>query len=87
MLIDLDDIVLGERYKDKITGFEGICTGKYEFMYGCHRVNLQGVINGEPKDFVFDVPQVEHVPEQGVVVEPAAVRRHGPRPSPSRTGL
>ncbi len=28
-------INFGKRAKDKITGFEGIITGKADYMYGC----------------------------------------------------
>ncbi len=28
-------IELGKRVRDKITGFEGILTGKAEYLYGC----------------------------------------------------
>lgn len=63
---------LGKRYRDKITGFEGIATGRFEYLHGCVRWNLTGVLNGEPKDFNFDEPQIEEVPEETLLTFGAA---------------
>lgn len=52
---------LGKRYRDTITGFEGTATGRFEYLHGCVRINLTGALNGEPKDFAFDEPQLEEV--------------------------
>lgn len=78
-------IQLGKRYRDTITGFEGVATARTEFLHGCVRWSLLGVIAGEPKDFSFDEPQLAEVSDS---------ERHeptrgtgGPRPAPSRTGL
>lgn len=78
-------VQLGKRYRDTISGFEGVATGRFEYLHGCVRWNLSGVLAGEPKDFSFDEPQLAEVPDP---------ERHestrgtgGPRPAPSRTGL
>lgn len=42
-------IKLGERYKDKITGFEGIATARSEFLNGCKRTLLEATISKEGK--------------------------------------
>lgn len=34
-------VKLGDRCRDEITGFEGIATGKYDYLYGCCRIQLQ----------------------------------------------
>lgn len=34
-------ITLGRTYRDIVTGFEGICTGVVEWMYGCEQYSLQ----------------------------------------------
>lgn len=34
-------INLGDRAKDKITGFTGICTGRFLYLNGCVRIELQ----------------------------------------------
>lgn len=75
-------IQLGERYRDTITGFEGVATARFEYLHGCVRWNLTGVVNGEPKDFSFDEPQLEPVP----TVTPTRTTG-GPRPTPPRTGV
>ena len=34
-------IKLGDKVKDSISGFEGIVTGRAEYLYGCVRVLVQ----------------------------------------------
>lgn len=31
----MEMIILGKKAKDKITGFEGIITGRIQYLYGC----------------------------------------------------
>ena len=78
-------VKLGEKYRDTLSGFEGTATGIFEYLYGCLRVQLSGDKDGEPKEFVFDEPQLEAL---GVkVTQPApAGSRGGPRSAPPRTG-
>ena len=35
-------VKLGEKYRDSITGFEGIATARVTYLYGCVRVALEG---------------------------------------------
>lgn len=77
-------IQLGERYRDTITGFEGIATARFEYLHGCVRWNLTGVLNGEPKDFAFDEPQLEPVPAEKFTPTRTT---GGPRSTPPRTGV
>ena len=37
----MDQMVLGEVYRDKMTGFEGVCTGMSWFWYGRDTVMLE----------------------------------------------
>ena len=53
---------LGDRVKDKISGFSGIATGRYEYLYGCVRINVQSekLKDGKVQDgLVFDEDQLE----------------------------
>jgi len=86
-------IELGDRVKDKITGLEGIVTGRYEYLYGCLRMSVQPekAKDGKPvESFVLDEPQLELlkkaviVPPQGTTAkdEPKKERTHGPRNDP-----
>lgn len=34
-------IELGSKVKDKVTGFKGIVSGRYEYLYGCCRYSVQ----------------------------------------------
>lgn len=45
MYKNLSEITLGAKYKDVITGFEGICIAKSEHLTGCDRVHLEPSVN------------------------------------------
>lgn len=70
-------VQLGERYRDKITGFEGVATARSEYLYGCVRVGLEGALNGEPKELWFDEQRLTDAPS-------ATSGGHRPAP-PART--
>lgn len=71
---------LGKKYRDKISGWEGILTARYEYMNGCVRVEISGADkDGQPKGFVFDEQQIELVPDGGVKTKPR--RTGGPQTS------
>jgi hypothetical protein len=59
-------VKLGRRYRDTITGFEGVATARYEFLHGCVRWQLTGAHpeSGGPQDFTFDEPQLEEVKDK-----------------------
>lgn len=91
-----ETVQLGDRVKDRITGFSGIVTGITTWLNGCRRVGVQPekLDEGKLQDPQwFDEPQVDivkravHVPfGQGVAITPAApapARRGGPRPDPT----
>ncbi len=50
-------IELGKKYKDSITGFEGIATARTEYMFGCVNILLVGKelkSDGTPNELWFD---------------------------------
>lgn len=61
-------IELGNRVRDRITGFTGIATARYEYLNGCIRwcIQPEGLDkDGKPvEDKVFDEPQLELAPNQ-----------------------
>lgn len=62
------DLRLGEKYRDKVSGWGGILTARYEYLNGCVRVELSAKDkDGEPKAFVFDEEQVELVADAPAV--------------------
>ena len=58
--------VLGETYRDVISGFEGVCTGKATYITACDQSCLKPrTLNkdGDPRDGQwFDDTQIEIVP-------------------------
>lgn len=60
--------LLGDRARDKITGFEGIVVAQCQFLNGCQRVMLQPKADADGKmceGVYFDIEHVEVI-EAGV---------------------
>lgn len=79
---------LGDKVRDRINGFTGIVTGRFEYLNGCVRLAVDAIElkDGRPIDSVFiDESQVEVIapgyflsdPPGGVIGAPG-----GPRPAP-----
>lgn len=70
------DVILGGRYRDHVSGWEGTATARYEYMNGCVRIEISGADkDGKPESFVFDVQQIEPVEPQ--LAEPATTQATG----------
>lgn len=55
-----DPVVLGQRYRDPVSGWERIATAFHSYMFGCRRVTISGVDgDGKPDEYSFDEPQLE----------------------------
>lgn len=82
---------LGDRVKDKITGFTGIIIAKTSYLQGCDRVAVksEALHEGKPIDsHHFDEMEVEVIDTEVVArVEyaPPMVATGGPRLAPDRT--
>ena len=76
---------LGDKVKDKITGFEGIAVARTKWLTGCERITIEPMGLGEDgkvkKLETFDVERVE-VCKGGE----GAYKRLGPTPSKKRGG-
>lgn len=76
---------LGDRVRDKVTGFEGIVTARYEYLNGCIRWEVSGVDkDGKPDGYAFDDMQVELLDKR--VIQPLFERADATvqRPDPTR---
>lgn len=75
-------VTLGERYRDEISGFEGVATARYEYLHGCVRVQLEkGGGDGKPEEFVFDEQRLVLANDAGTRPAPTA-RSGGPLAGP-----
>lgn len=63
-----EEITVGQRVRDKISGFEGIAVSRTEFLYGCHRVAVHPEDADDTDQKWFDEPQLEIV-DDGMVDE------------------
>ena len=78
-------INLGDKARDTITGFEGICTSRTEYVSGCTRVGLQPPVGADgkiPEAGHFDEPMLEVTQAGAIPGQPSD--RGGPRPAPSQ---
>ena len=78
-------INLGDRVKDKVTGFVGIAIGRTEWLNGCTRITVQPekLIGGKIVDTsCFDEPQLVVVKAKQVDVGPKDTG--GPIPKQTR---
>jgi hypothetical protein len=71
-------IQLGQRARDKVTGFEGVLTGMARYLYGCDQYCIvPAVKEGELKDgHWFDEGRVE-ILGRGILPEEVRVERPG----------
>lgn len=79
------DVSLGERYRDPLTGFEGVATAVTFYLHACERVSLEYVKDGKVEFEAFDAPRLEHV-DTGE--KPKTTRTGGPggrEATPNRT--
>lgn len=68
-------VTLGERYRDTVTGYEGVATACCFYLHGCERVTLEQWIASEAqlKELTFDAPRLVHLPTE----KPVKTRRTG----------
>lgn len=59
----MTNAILGKTFTDKITGFTGVCTGRVEYLTGCHQLLLSPKADGgkPPEACWFDEQRCEHV--------------------------
>ncbi|OHE72587.1 MAG: hypothetical protein A2Z99_05465 [Treponema sp. GWB1_62_6] len=68
-------IILGKKYKDKITGFEGVATGFVQYISGCNQALLAPIateINRLPDSSWLDVQRLEPVGKEMIVLDNSA---------------
>lgn len=87
-LDDTSHIVLGDFYRDVVTGFEGYAVMKLMFISGCTQVCLQPKIVGDdkskvPEDVGFDWKRIEFVEKGPVLVQadPVVDEESAPKPT------
>ena len=74
-------VELGETYTDVITGFVGVATARFVYLYGCVRVLLEGGDAADPKEIIVDEQRL--TTGAGIPVTITATTG-GARPKPAR---
>ncbi|GAF86063.1 unnamed protein product [marine sediment metagenome] len=80
-------IKLGDRVRDKITGFTGIATARTEWLYGCICITIQGerLEKGVPiEPHTFDQSSLEEVKTSTGIKRDKEDPPAGPRPAVTR---
>ena len=54
-------VKFGKKYKDSVTGFEGVATARTEYMAGCARILLESITGDSIKEYWFDETRLEGV--------------------------
>ena len=78
-------IQLGDKARDTVTGFEGICVARTDWISGCARLTLQPPTSKDgkiPDAQTFDEPMLALVKRAALAVGPK--KTGGPRPEPTR---
>ncbi len=82
---------LGDKVKDKVSGFTGIATARHEYLNGCVRISVDpdklGKEGAKGEGHVFDEPQLEIVKRAKVIVAQPAKPPGGPRNDPARPSV
>jgi len=77
------EIVLGEKYKDQVTGFTGTATAITLWLNGCIRVELTArKVNDKGNALVFWIDEQNAVPARKKKPVNPAANRGGPRNDP-----
>ena len=76
---------LGKKAKDKITSFEGVITGRIDYLYGCHQYGLTSKINKEGKNYLnwYDEGRLEKT-GKGIAPKEVKAEKNGADASPSK---
>lgn len=75
-------ISLGDKVKDKVSGFSGIATCRHEYLNGCDRFTVQPPVGKDgklPDEMTFDEPQLKVL--KSAVVEMGSKLTGGPERS------
>ena len=70
-------VKLGDRYRDPITGFEGVAIARAEYLYGCARVCLQAMLDKDG-----NIPEPQWIDEMQLAELEPDKQKGGPRPDP-----
>lgn len=83
------EVVLGQKYRDTVSGYEGVATAVAFYLHGCERVTLEQWVEraGELRELTFDAPRLTKLAPVAAPVDTLTTRRTGGfKPPIPRTG-
>lgn len=81
----MDQINLGDKVRDTVTGASGIFVCETKWLHGCTRMTIQPALDKDgkvPETHTFDRPQAELVSKKGAVNDDHGTQ-DGPHGDPS----
>jgi hypothetical protein len=82
-----EKIPLGATARDTLSGYVGVCTGRFLYLYGCVRIELQAFgfdKYGKPKEsIIIDELRAEFVSDTPTISAPE-IATGGPAKTPQR---
>ena len=85
-------IKLGDKVRDKVSGFTGIAVARHIYLEGCTRISIQPEIDKDgklPESMSFDEPLIEIIEPQKIIKREQSEYTGGPEkymPSKKETG-
>ena len=79
----MSKVNLGDEARDKVSGFQGVCVARTDWISGCARLTLQPAIGKDgklPEQQTFDEYMLEVVKARKAAIGPKTTG--GPRPEP-----
>ena len=80
-------IPLGAKVKDTVSGFQGVCISRTEYLNGCFRLGIQAKVGKDgkaPDTHWFDEPQLKILSDKAQGVQVGSKKTGGPRVNPKR---
>lgn len=68
----IENLILGSTIRDQITGFQGVATGKIEYISGCIQVLVQQAVDKDGKKQEpewFDIQRCEQIGNSQVILD------------------
>ena len=56
-----DDVVLGNKYEDKVTGFIGVATGKAVYLYDQPFVQIEALVDNKPESKWITIGRIKPI--------------------------
>ena len=85
-MVESEELILGEKYKDNIHGITGIATQHCRYFTGCDRVNIEHLVNKEVKDLYIDITRLVPVSKKAKEASGITPKKREQKKAPRKGG-